>query len=68
VTHHFRLHGYAAARRVRRRPPPPAPVDVVTVNRAVMTAALALAGGDARRLQVRSATEVLVTNRPRQGR
>lgn len=69
MTEAYRVHTYAAARRPRPRlRRNPAPVDVQRVPEGLWRDALALAGGDVRRLVVKSATEVLVVNRPRQPR
>lgn len=53
------------ARRTRLTPPPrtevePAPVEHIKVDPVVWQQALELAGGDVKRIQVRSASEVVV--------
>jgi hypothetical protein len=60
-----RVHGLAAGRYPHRRPPRPQPVTVTTVNPAAMAKALELAGGDARRLEIRNKRTVIVLNNPR---
>lgn len=63
--HPFQLARYAAAKRPARRKPrkaPEAPVGHVKVNREVWGAALKAAGGDPRRIEIISATEVRITN------
>jgi hypothetical protein len=61
----WQLHRNAALRTGRSRPPKPEPVTTIRVNGAVMAAALRLAGGDARRIEIRSETAVVVRNQPR---
>jgi hypothetical protein len=65
VSADYRVHGLAAGRYPRRRPPRPQPVATVRVVPVVMAEAIRLAGGDPRRIEVWSATEVIVRNRPR---
>jgi hypothetical protein len=66
VSAQYRLHRNAALRTGRRRPPRPEPVVTLTVNRRVWAEALLWADGDPRRIEIRSATYVIVTD-PREG-
>ena len=68
MTDAYRLHTRAAARMTPRPRRQAHPVTVTRVDRAAWRAALVLAGGDHRRLRVRSATEIIVLNRPARAR
>lgn len=61
----FAVHTYAAAKRRPRGPQRNGQVITQTVNRAVLSAALRIADGDASCLRIVSPTEVIVTNRGR---
>jgi hypothetical protein len=61
----YRLHRDAALRTGRRRAPTPGPVTTITVDRDLWAVALRAAGGDARRIEIKSATSVIIWNRPR---
>jgi hypothetical protein len=62
----FEVHSYAAARNATlsnaRRS---GPVSVTRVSAELLAAALVAADGDYRRIQILSATEVLITNQGR---
>jgi hypothetical protein len=60
VTEAFHLHGLAAVRTNAKRRSQRHPVSVLTVDRRVMREALRLASGDARRIEIVSATTVIV--------
>jgi hypothetical protein len=65
VTENYRLHRDAALRTGQARKPRSGPVATIRVAAVVMARALALAGGDARRLDLIDASTVVVRNRPR---
>ena len=61
--HDFQLSRYALGKRKRQpRKPPPPPVGHIRVHRAVWDAALRAAGGNPRRIEIVSETEVRITN------
>lgn len=59
MTDDFRTHRLSKTR-TRRPKAPEFPVETITVNRGVLRAALKIANGDASRLQIVSATTVIV--------
>lgn len=61
----FEIHRDAAARATRTARKGNGPVTVITVHRAVWEAALEAANGDAGRIEIISATEVVVRNTQR---
>jgi hypothetical protein len=61
----MQIHRLAAARRARSRPRHSHPLIVQVADPLLMATALAMAGGDARRLIILSPTQVIVQNRPR---
>ena len=56
MTASYRLHRNGALRTGRKRPPKPGPAQVVRVNRAVRAAAMKIAQGDGRRIEIRDET------------
>jgi hypothetical protein len=65
MTSAHRVHRLGAVRTPRLRAKGSQPVTTITVSPAVMAEALRLAGGDARRIRIESATSVVVVNQPR---
>lgn len=62
IREEFRVHSLAAGKRRRVRRAPAPTFSSVRVLPAVWRCALVLADGDPRRIEVRSATEVVVRN------